>query len=78
MSSFECLSFPHFPCPYQHKVKVKVKSLSLVQLCGTPWAVAHHTPPPTGFPKQEYWSGLPLPSPGDLSNPRIEPRSPEL
>ena len=50
-------------------------------LCPTlcdPWTVAHQDPPSMGFSRQEYWSGLPFPSPGDLPNPRIEPRSPTL
>ena len=59
-------------------VKVKVKSLSRVQLFVTPWTVAHQAPPPMGFSKQEYWSGLPFPSPGDLHDPGIKPRSPTL
>ena len=41
---------------------VKVKSLSRVQLLATPWTVAYEAPPSMGFPRQEYWSGLPLPS----------------
>ena len=59
------------------KVK-KVKSLSRVQLFATPWTVAHQAPPPMGFSRQEYWNGLPFPSPGDLPDPGIEPRSPAL
>ena len=45
------------------KGKVKVKSLSRVQLLVTPWTAAHQAPPSMGFSRQEYWSGLPLPSP---------------
>ena len=60
------------------KVKVKVKSLSHVRLFVTPWTVAHQPPPSMEFSRQEYWSGLPFPSPGDLPDPGIEPRSPEL
>ena len=45
------------------KWKVKVKSLSHVQLFATPWIAAHQAPPPMGFSRQEYWSGLPVPSP---------------
>ena len=45
------------------KWKVKVKSLSRVRLLATPWTVAHQAPPSMGFSRQEYWSGLPLPSP---------------
>ena len=44
----------------------------------TPWTVTCQTPLPTSFPRQEYWSGLPFPSPGDLPNPGIEPGSPAL
>ena len=54
------------------------KSLSHVQLFATPWTVTHQAPPSMGFSRQEYWSGLPFPSPGDLPNPGIEPRSPAL
>ena len=45
------------------KWKVKVKSLSCVQLLATPWIAAYQAPPPMGFSRQEYWSGVPLPSP---------------
>ena len=45
------------------KWKVKVKSLSRVLLLATPWTAAHQAPPSMGFSRQEYWSGLPLPSP---------------
>ena len=44
----------------------------------TPWTAAHQAPLSMGFPRQEYWSGLPFPSPGDLSHPGIEPMSPAL
>ena len=56
--------------------KVKVKSLSRVRLFVTPWTVAHQAPPSMGFSRQEYWSGLPFPSPGNLPDPGIEPGSP--
>ena len=45
------------------KWKVKVKSLSHVWLLAIPWTVAHQAPPSMGFSRQEYWSGVPLPSP---------------
>ena len=45
------------------KWKVKVKSLSQVRLLATPWTAAHQAPPSMGFSRQEYWSGVPLPSP---------------
>ena len=54
---------------------VKVKSLSRVRLFVTPWTVAYQAPPSMEFSRQEYWSGLPFPSPGHLPNPRIEPGS---
>ena len=60
------------------KVKVKVKSLSRVQLFSTPWTVAHQAPLSMGFSRQGYWSGLPFPSPGDVPDPGNEPRSPAL
>ena len=44
----------------------------------TPWTVACQAPLSLGFPRQEYWHGLPFPSPGDLSNPGIERGSPVL
>ena len=52
--------------------------LSHVRLFGTPWAIARQAPLSMGFPRQEYWSGLPFPSPGDFSNPEIESTSPAL
>ena len=55
-----------------------MKSLSLVWLFATPWTVAYQAPPSMGFFRQEYWSGLPFPSPVDLPNPGIEPGSPAL
>ena len=57
---------------------MKVKSLSHVRLSATPWTVAYQAPPSMGFSRQEYWSALPFPSPGDLPNPGIEPGSPAL
>ena len=48
-----------------------MKSLSCVQLFGTPRTVAYQAPPSMGFPRQEYWRGLPFSSPGDLPDPGI-------
>ena len=48
---------------------------SHVQLIATPWTVALQAPLSMGFSRQEYWSGLPRPPPGDLPNPQIEPTS---
>ena len=56
----------------------EVKSLSRVRLFATPWTVAYQASPSMGFSRQEYWSGLPFPSPGDLPDPGIEPGSPAL
>ena len=56
----------------------KVKSLSGVRLFATPWAVAYQASQSMGFSRQEYWSRLPFPSPEDLPDPGIEPRSPIL
>ena len=63
---------------FVHVVKLKVKSLSHVRLSAAPWTVALQAPPSMGFSRHEYWSGLPFPSPGDLPDPGIEPRSPTL
>ena len=52
--------------------------LSRVQLFATPRTVAHQAPLLMGFPKQEYWSGLPFLFPGNLPDPGIEPPSPAL
>ena len=53
----------------------------VAQSCPTlcdPWTVAYQASPSMGFSRQEYWSGLPFPSPGDLTDPGIEPGSPAL
>ena len=50
----------------------------LCQTLATPWTVACQAPLSMGFSRQEYWSGLPFPSPGDLPDPGIEPGSPAL
>ena len=52
--------------------------LGRVGLFVTPWTVAHQAPLSMGFSRQEYWSGLPFPSSGDLPNPGFEPWSPAL
>ena len=59
-------------------VCVCVLSCSVTSDFVVPWTVAHQTTLFTGFPRQEYWGGLPFPSPGDLLDPGIEPRSPAL
>ena len=56
---------------------MKVKS-SVASNSATPWTVAHQAPPSMESSRQEYWSGMPFPSPGDLSDPGIKPGSPPL
>ena len=63
---------------YVYVYCVCVDVLSCVQLFVTLWTVAYQALPSIGFFRQEYWSGLPFPSPGDLPDPGIEPRSPAL
>ena len=57
---------------------VVVYLLNHVQLFATLWTVAHQIPLSMGFPRQEYWGGLPFPSPGDLPNPGFKPVYPAL
>ena len=57
---------------------MKVKLLSRVRLFVTPWTVVYQASLSMGFSRQEYWSGLPFPSPGDLPDPGMEPGSPVL
>ena len=54
----------------------RARLLRCVHLFATSWVVARHVPLSMGFPRQEYWSGLPFPPPEDLANPRIESTSP--
>ena len=61
-----------------HLNKLQLHSLSHVRLFATPWTVAHQASLSMGFSRQEYWSGLPFPSPGDLPKLGIEPGSPVL
>ena len=60
----------------QYHWPLEVKSLSCVQLFATPWTVAYQAPLSMEFSRQEYWSGLPFPLPGDLPDPGIEPSLP--
>ena len=54
-----------------------LRHFSCVRFFATPWTIAHQAPLSMGFFRQEYYSGLPGPPPGDLANPGIEPASPE-
>ena len=67
-----------FSLVYCNYIGAKVKLLSYVRLFATPQTVTYQAPPSMGFSRQEYWSGLPFSSPGDLPNPGIEPGSPAL
>ena len=69
---------PQSEAPQPRKVKVKVKLLSRVRLFATPWTVDYQASLSMESSRQEYWSGLPFPSPGDLPDPGIEPGSPAL
>ena len=53
-------------------MRVHAQLLSCVQLFATPWTAARQAPVSVEFSRQEYWSGLPFPSPGDLPNPGID------
>ena len=74
------LSRSPLPCTPDLRVATdsEVKSLSRVRLFATPWTVAYQASPSMAFSRQEYWSGLPFPSPGDFPDPGIEPVSPAL
>ena len=63
---------------YSVSLNLKVKSLSRVWLFATPWTVAHQARPSMEFSRQEYWSGLLFPFPGDFPDPGIKPGSPAL
>ena len=67
LSHFLQLGTPEVKSLFSYRYgKVKVKSLSHVRLFATPWTVAYKSPPSMGFSRQEYWSGVPLPSPSSL------------
>ena len=59
-------------------MSLSVRALSRVQLFATPWTVAHQAPLSMGFSRQEYWSGLPFPTPGYLPDAGMELKSPAL
>ena len=76
-----CLVFPivaSIPYPFLCFQEVKVKLLSRVRLFATPWTVTYYASLSMGFSRQEYWSGLPFASPGDLPDPGIKAGSPAL
>ena len=65
----------NYKCPRQERM---LSCFSHIWLFATPWTVAHQALLPMGFSRQEYWSGLPFPSPGDLPDSGIVPESPAL
>ena len=75
ISSLKILFFPRNSVKW---VKWKWSRSVMSGLFATPWTVAYQALPSMGFSRQEYWSGLPFPSPGDLPNPGLEPGSPAL
>ena len=76
-TSYLCVNKEHFIC-LTSCMPVCVLSHSRVWLFATLWTVARQVPLSMEFSRQEYWSGLPFPYPGNLPNPGIEPRSPAL
>ena len=81
LAAFPCTfcSFSHSPVYWDLiPLCVCVRVLSIVQLFATPWTVAHQAPLSMGFSRQEHWSGLPFPPPGDLPDSGIKPASPAL
>ena len=75
-----CHCFHIFPfyLPWSDGTRCHNLSCLVVSNSATPWTVACQALLSMEFPRQKYWSGFPFPSPGDLHNPRIEPRSPAL
>ena len=73
--AFTTTAFSTLIC-FPRGLLVKVKSLGSVRLFVTPWTTAYQSPPSMGFSRLERWGGLPFPSPGDLPDPGIEPKSP--
>ena len=61
---------------YHTRAYVCAHSLSHVPIFASAWTIARQAPLSMGFPRQEYWSGLPFPLSGELPNPRTEPASP--
>ena len=70
---YQFLNFGFFPLS-----NVEGHACSVVSDSVTPWAAAHQAPLSMGLPRQEYWSGLPFPSPGDFSDPEIKAAFPAL
>ena len=70
--------FPSHPHLIQGSAQMRVAPNKGVMLCGTTWTIVRQAPLSMEFSRQDYWSGLPFPSPGDLLISGIEPRSPAL
>ena len=69
---------PKFDLQFSGAYSILSESSMVSSDSATPWTVAYRAPPSMGFSRQEYWSGLPFPSPGELPNPGIKPGSPAL
>ena len=71
-------NFNFIPLPGQITILIDCGGglVTIANSLRSPWTVAHQTSLSMGFPRQEYWSGLPFPSPGYLPDSRIEPESP--
>ena len=76
-SKLGCLSYPKYNLATEKLPIVVVWAPSHVRLFATSWTVAHQAPLSMAFPRQEYWSGLSRPPPGDLPDSRIKPTSPK-
>ena len=74
-SPYRFSHWQRFPVLLLFSRRSEVKPLSRVRVFATPWTVTYQAPPSMEFSRQEYWSGLPFPSPGDLPHPGIESRS---
>ena len=70
-----CLSICSVQVVYKHRHACMLSCFTRARLFATLWTVAHQTPLSVGFSRQEYWSGLPCPPPGDLPDPGMEPVS---
>ena len=79
LSTVKCTLFTWLcEASFRSYLRVLAYQLNHIRLFATPWTVAYQVPPSVGFSRQEYWSGLPFSSPGDLPNPGIEPGPPAL
>ena len=74
--SFQPLNVILLDLFWERKISLCYLFLSVVSDFAAPWTIAHQAPLSLDFSRQEYWSGVPFPTPGDLPNPGVEPTSP--